>query len=53
MIEKLRYDEFAENSILGVCLLEGGQTFAQAKQYIKKIKMEKLQHTIPTLGVKI
>lgn len=36
MIEKLRYDEFAENSILGVCLLEGGQTFAQAKQYIKK-----------------
>ena len=36
MIEQLPYDEFAENSIIGICLVEGPETFIRAKQYITK-----------------
>lgn len=36
MIEQLPHDEFAENSIIGICLVEGSETFIRAKQYITK-----------------
>ena len=35
MLEQLPHDLFAEDSIIGVCLLHGTETFVRARQYIR------------------
>lgn len=35
MLEQLPHDDFAEDSIIGVCLLHGTETFVKARQYIR------------------